>query len=151
MIAIGEGLIISWVFLLMMIMIALLAWPVEVPALLGTSRSQDDAEEVTEKGPDIVLLSSIFNKQRAGYAGPHLGIVRDSVPFNILLMSDLIRDGAITYDLTLKWGNSVFEEVSKDILTGQPHDADLNSTDNEGDNSDNGYACETNLAPFLCS
>ncbi|MGE5661937.1 MAG: hypothetical protein ACM3X1_06780 [Ignavibacteriales bacterium] len=62
-IGIGEGLIISWVFLLVTILIAFLAWPVEVPALLGTSRSQDDAEDVTEKGTDMVLLSSIFNGQ----------------------------------------------------------------------------------------
>ena len=185
-IGIGEGLIISWVFLLVTILIAFLAWPVEVPALLGTSRSQDDAEDVTEKGTDMVLLSSILNGQSIndevinngtkpaeyvekfatlrdesrlgavigtprGYAGPHLVTARDSAPFNVLLVSDLIRNGAITYDPTLKWGNSVFEEVSKNVLSGQPHDDGMNSTDIEDDNGENEYACQTTLAPFLCS
>jgi hypothetical protein len=97
-------------------------------------------------GKEILeLLGAVIGTPR-GYAGPHLVIAKDSATFNILLMSDLIRNGVITYDPTLKWGNSVFEEVSKIVLTGQPHDDGMNSSDIE-----NGYTCQTTLAPFLCS
>ncbi|MGE5661936.1 MAG: hypothetical protein ACM3X1_06775 [Ignavibacteriales bacterium] len=99
---------------------------------------------------DESRLGAVIGTPR-GYAGPHLVTARDSAPFNVLLVSDLIRNGAITYDPTLKWGNSVFEEVNKNVLSGQPHDDGMNSTDIEDDNGENEYACQTTLAPFLCS
>lgn len=145
-IGIGEGLIISWVFLLVTILIAFLAWPVEVPALLGTSRSQDDAEDVTEKGTDMVLLSSIFNGQSV-----NVEVMNNDTKPAEYVEKFATGNGAITYDPTLKWGNSVFEEVSKNVLSGQPHDDGMNSTDIEDDNGENEYACQTTLAPFLCS
>lgn len=56
----------------------------------------------------------------SGYADPTTLQPGSRAPFTVLITSDAIENQAQTYDITLQWRDSDFNEFSERVLSGQP-------------------------------
>ena len=63
-----------------------------------------------------------------GYADPTTSQPGSKAPFTVLITSDTIESQAQTYDMTLQWRDSDFNEFSESVLSGQPIGSGVNDS-----------------------